>query len=156
MKVQARRSAASRRSRTTAVVGATAAVGTMGLMALAAGTALAEEPGRCNETVNVRAEPDVASPLVGVCPAGTAVQVGEIREGFLYLTDYEGWAAWEYVSLGGEQTADPASPTENGAAVEEPAAGEVTALDGPVNETTGETSYSEGTPSTTPTVPDGS
>ena len=91
--------AARRRTRTVAAIGAAVAAGTAGLMVLAVGTAAADEPGRCNETVKVRAEPNLDAPVVGVCEAGTAVQIGEIREGYLYLTDYQGWAAWEYLTI---------------------------------------------------------
>jgi hypothetical protein len=73
-----RRATAGRRARTVAGVGAAVAVGTAGLMALAAGTAAADEPGRCHGTVNVRAEPDLAAPVVGVCPGGTAMPDGEM------------------------------------------------------------------------------
>jgi hypothetical protein len=90
---------ARRRIRTAAAIGAAVAAGTAGLMVLAVGTAAADEPGRCHETVKVRAEPNLDAPQVGVCPAGTAVQIGEIREGYLYLTDYAGWAAWEYLTI---------------------------------------------------------
>lgn len=101
MKVLLRNPAATarRRTRTVAAIGAAVAAGTAGLMVLAVGTAAADEPGRCNEKVKVHAEPSLDAPVVGVCEAGTAVQIGEIREGYLYLTDYAGWAAWEYLTI---------------------------------------------------------
>jgi hypothetical protein len=110
MKVLLRNPAATarRRTRTVAAIGAAVAAGTTGLMVLAVGTAAADEPGRCNETVKVRAEPNLNAPQVGVCPAGTAVQIGEIREGYLYLTDYAGWAAWEYLTIDDPAATDPA------------------------------------------------
>jgi uncharacterized protein YraI len=122
MKVQWRipAAAAQRRARTVAAVGAAVAVGTTGLMVLAVGTAAADEPGRCNETVNVRAEPDRTAPIVGVCPAGTAVQIAEIREGYLYLTDYAGWAAWEYLTIGGEPTDPSTDPSTTEPAATDP------------------------------------
>jgi hypothetical protein len=84
-------------------------------MVLAVGTAAADEPGRCNETVKVHAEPNLDAPEVGVCPAGTAVRIGEIREGYLYLTDYAGWAAWEYLTID--------DPADTAPADTDPAAG---------------------------------
>lgn len=146
--------AAQRRARTVAQVGAAVAFGTAGLMVLAVGTAAADEPGRCNETVNVRSEPSPDAPIVGVCQAGAPVQIGEIREGYLYLTDYEGWAAWEFLSIGGEPT-DPAStePTTTSTAPTA-AATTVTPLgQSDVEDATGgDTSSSGSTLSTTPTA----
>ncbi len=122
--------AARRRTRTVAAVGAAVAAGTAGLMVLAVGTAAADEPGRCNETVKVRAEPNLDAPVVGVCPAGTAVQIGEIREGYLYLTDYAGWAAWEYLTIddpAAPPPTDPAAGTGPADQVSTPTTGETTA-----------------------------
>jgi hypothetical protein len=97
-----------RPGRAAAVVGAVVAVSATTLMALVAGTAAASEPGRCVENVNVRAEPDVASRIVAMCEAGTEVQVGETRNGFVRLTDLGGWSAQEYVSVNGAAPAAPA------------------------------------------------
>ena len=167
--------AATRRARTLAAVGAAIAVGTTGLMVLAVGTAAADEPGRCTEAVKVRAEPDLTAPVVGVCPAGTAVQVGEIREGYLYLTDYAGWVAWEYVMISepsgpaepagaaptdaepsGAEPADAAPTDQVSAPTTEPTTAATTAT-GPGSssavDTAGEDpAYRASTPSTTPTA----
>jgi hypothetical protein len=118
---------ARRRARALAAIGAAVAAGTTGLMVLAVGTAAADEPGRCNETVKVRAEPDRDAPEVGVCPAGTAVQIGEIREGYLYLTDYAGWAAWEYLTIDDPADTAPAAGTGPADQLSTPTTGETTA-----------------------------
>ena len=139
-------------------------------MVLAVGTAAADEPGRCTEAVKVRAEPDLTAPVVGVCPAGTAVQVGEIREGYLYLTDYAGWVAWEYVTISepsgpaepagaepsGAEPADAAPTDQVSAPTTEPTTAATTAT-GPGSssavDTAGEDpAYRASTPSTTPTA----
>jgi hypothetical protein len=67
-------------------------------MALAVGTASAAAPGRCTTDVNVRTEPAVTAPVVGRCAEGTAVQVGEERDGFVQLAELGGWAAAQYVA----------------------------------------------------------
>lgn len=95
--------------RTVAVVGAMVAVGATTLMGIAAGTASAQAPGRCLENVNVRAEPSIASRIVAVCEAGTAVQTDRIRNGFVQLTDLGGWAAAEYVEVDGSPAGAPGS-----------------------------------------------
>jgi hypothetical protein len=136
---------APRRARTLAAIGAAVTVGTAGLMVLAVGTAAADEPGRCNETVKVRAEPNLDAPVVGVCEAGTAVQIGKIREGYLYLTDYAGWAAWEYLTID-----DPAGTTP---ADTDPAAGTGPA-DRASTPTTGETTAATTAPRSTSSAVD--
>lgn len=117
MKVQRRdpEAAARRRALAVATVGAAVAGVTAGLMVLAVGTAAADEPGRCVRSVAVHTAPDLLSPVVAECPAGTPVEVGEIREGFLYLNDYPGWVAWEHVSLGGAADEPAPTGTETGA-----------------------------------------
>jgi hypothetical protein len=101
-----------RPGRATAAVGAVVAVSATAAVALVSGTATATpdvtEPGRCTKNVNVRAEPDVATKIVALCEEGTAVQVGEAREGFLQLTNFGGWAAQEYVSVNGRAPAPAA------------------------------------------------
>jgi hypothetical protein len=78
---------------------------------VALGTAAAaDEPGRCTANVNVREEPNVDSRIVALCEAGTAVQVGETRDGFVHLAELGGWSAEQYVAVDGRQPAEPAVP----------------------------------------------
>jgi hypothetical protein len=104
-----------RPGRAAAVVGGVVAVSATAAVALVTGTATAtptdDESGRCTKNVNVRAEPDVTSRIVGLCEQGTEVQVGESRDGFLQLTNLGGWAAQEYVSVNGSAPA-PAGSSE--------------------------------------------
>lgn len=106
-----------RPGRATAVVGAVLAVSATAAVALLSGTATAtpspEQPGRCTKNVNVRAEPDAASRIVALCEEGTAVKVGEARDGFLRLTNLGGWAAQEYVSINGRAPAPAARATNS-------------------------------------------
>lgn len=97
-----------RPGRAVAAVGAVVAVSATTLMALLAGNAAAAEPGKCVQNVNVRAAPDIGSRIVGLCEAGTAVQVGETRNGFVRLLDLGGWSAQEFVSVNGAAPAAPA------------------------------------------------
>lgn len=90
-----------RPGRTAAVVGAVVAVSATTLMGVLAGTASAVAPGRCTENVNVRAEPSTTSRIVALCEAGTAVETGTTRDGFVQITDLGGWAAQEYISVDG-------------------------------------------------------
>jgi hypothetical protein len=98
-----------RPGRATAVVGAVVAVSATAAVALLSGTAAATpdagQAGKCTKNVNVRAEPDTTSRIVALCEEGTAVQVGESRDGFLRLTNLGGWAAQEYVSVNGRAPA---------------------------------------------------
>ena len=71
-----------RSTRTVAAVGAVVAAGTATFMAVAAGTASADEPGHCLQNVNVRAEADVNSRIVAMCEAGTQVTIGPEKEGW--------------------------------------------------------------------------
>ncbi|WP_232663646.1 SH3 domain-containing protein [Pseudonocardia sp. TRM90224] len=87
------------------------AVGAATLMALVAGTATAAEPGQCVENVNVREQPRADARIVALCEAGTAVQVGENRDGFVQLTDVGGWAAQEFVRVNGTVPEAPADRT---------------------------------------------
>ncbi|QJY48474.1 SH3 domain-containing protein [Pseudonocardia broussonetiae] len=100
-----------RPGRTAAVVGAVVAVSATTLMGVLAGTASAVSPGRCVENVNVRAEPSIDSRIVAVCEAGTAVETGRIRDGFVQLTDQGGWASEQYVSVGGAAPATGSAPS---------------------------------------------
>jgi hypothetical protein len=90
-----------RPDRAAATAGALLAASTATAMALAAGTAAADEPGRCVTDVNVHAEPVISAPVVGRCAAGTAVQVGEEQDGFVHLAELGGWAAGQYVTVDG-------------------------------------------------------
>jgi hypothetical protein len=93
--------------RAIAVTGAAVAVGAAALMT--AGVAAADAPGRCAENVNVRAEPSIDAPIVAVCEAGTAVTTGRVSDGFVELTDLDGWAAAEYVEVDGRRVGAPGS-----------------------------------------------
>lgn len=102
--------------RAAAAVAAVLALTTTATVALVT-TASADEPGRCLENVNVREKPDVNSRIVALCEAGTEVQVGETRTGFVRLTDLGGWAAQQYVAVNGRAPAageqgSPAPGTE--------------------------------------------
>ncbi|HYH31631.1 MAG TPA: SH3 domain-containing protein [Pseudonocardia sp.] len=103
-----------RPGRAAAVVGAVVAVSASAAVALVSGTAVADEPGRCAENVNVRAEPDITSRIVALCERGTEVQTGESRDGFVQITSLGGWAAQEYVSVNGQ----PPAPAERESAFE--------------------------------------
>jgi hypothetical protein len=98
-----------RPGRAAAVVGTVLAVSAGTTMALVA-TAAADEPGRCVTNVNVREQPDITSRIVALCEAGTEVQVGETRDGFVQLTNLGGWSAQQYVSVAGRPPAEPAAP----------------------------------------------
>jgi hypothetical protein len=106
-----------RPGRATAVVGAVVAVSATAAVALLSGTATAtpsaEQPGRCTKNVNVRAEPDTTSRIVALCEEGTAVKVGEARDGFLRLTNLGGWAAQEYISVNGRAPAAASRATNS-------------------------------------------
>ena len=100
------------KARLVAVAGAVAATGAATVMALVSGTAAAAPDattaGRCTDNVNVRAQPDTSSDIVAVCERGQAVKVGESRDGFVRLTDLDGWASAKYVSTGPAKA--PAAP----------------------------------------------
>jgi hypothetical protein len=101
-----------RPGRAAAVVGAVLAVSASATVALVA-TASADEPGRCIKNVNIREKPDVDSRIVALCEAGTQVQVGETRDGFVHLTNLGGWSAQQYVAVNGRTPSAPAA-TEAG------------------------------------------
>ena len=96
--------------RAAAGVGALVAAGAVTLVVVG-GTANAAGTGRCTDNVNVRESPDITSEIVAVCERGQAVQVGRTEDGFVQLTDLEGWAAQEYVSVDGRPPAAAARPT---------------------------------------------
>ena len=83
--------------RVAAAVGAVLAAGTTTFMALAAGTASADEPGRCTQNVNIREEPDAQSRIVALCEAGTKVQLGDERDGWVHIDELGGWASKDFV-----------------------------------------------------------
>jgi uncharacterized protein YraI len=96
--------------RAAAGVGALVAAGAVTLVVVG-GTANAAGTGRCTDNVNVRETPDITSDIVAVCERGQAVQVGKTQDGFVQLTDLDGWAAQEYVSVDGRAPAAAARPT---------------------------------------------
>jgi hypothetical protein len=96
--------------RAAAGVGALVAAGAMTIVVVG-GTANAAGTGRCTDNVNVREAPDITSQIVAVCERGQAVQVGKTQDGFVQLTDLDGWAAQEYVSVNGRAPAASARPT---------------------------------------------
>ena len=100
-----------RPARVAAVVSAIAAVGA-GTM-IAVGTASAAEPAKCVENVNVREEPRIDSKVVALCEAGTTVEAGEIRNGFVKLNDLGGWSAQEYISINGQKPVKPGTTTDS-------------------------------------------
>jgi hypothetical protein len=96
--------------RAAAGVGALVAAGAVTLVVVG-GTANAAGTGRCTDNVNVRESPDITSEIVAVCERGQSVQVGKTEDGFVQLTDLDGWAAQEYVSVDGRAPAAAARPT---------------------------------------------
>ena len=110
------------RVRVVAAVGAVVAAGTTTVLALTAGSASADEPGRCTDNVNVREEPDAVAKIVALCEAGTRVALGEERDGFVRIDELGGWAAREFVTTDGG--------TPDGAAREAGEAGEGRGVDG--------------------------
>lgn len=117
-----------RPGRAAAVVGAVVAVSATSLIALLGGTAAADEPGKCAENVNLRAEPDPASKIVALCEAGTAVKVGETSGDFVKLVDpnpngeLNGWAAKEFISIAGAEPGAARTEATPGTANGAPAA----------------------------------
>ena len=97
-----------RSTRTVAAVGAVVAAGTATFMAVAAGTASADEPGHCLQNVNVREEADVNSRIVAMCEAGTQVTIGPEKEGWAYLENLRGWASRDFIKA--DQAPAPAAP----------------------------------------------
>ncbi len=85
-------------ARLAAAVAAVVAATTTTALALTAGSASADEPGRCLQNVNVRENPDAASRIVALCEAGTPVRLGEERDGFVRVDELGGWAARDFVT----------------------------------------------------------
>ena len=104
-----------RRGRVAAAVGGLVAAGAATVMVLA-GTASAAEQGRCTDNVNVRSQPSASASVVTVCRRGTDVTIGERRNGFVQLTNLNGWAAEQYVSGGARSTAPSSSTSASRAA----------------------------------------
>lgn len=98
-----------RRARMAVAIGALAAAGAGTMVAV--GTASAAEPAKCVENVKIREEPRIDAPVVAVCEAGTAVEAGEIRNGFVQLVDLGGWSAQEYISINGQRPVKPGNST---------------------------------------------
>ena len=86
-----------RPARLVAAVGAVLAAGTTTFMALVAGNASADEPGRCTQNVNVREDPQADAKIVALCEAGKQVKLGEERGGFVHLDELGGWASKDFV-----------------------------------------------------------
>jgi hypothetical protein len=101
-------------ARVAAVVGAIAAVGAGTVFVV--GTASAAEPAKCVDNVNVREEPRIDSKVIALCEAGTVVEAGEVRNGFVKLTDLGGWSAQEYISINGQKPVKPSSSRDTGSA----------------------------------------
>jgi uncharacterized protein YraI len=86
-----------RPARVAAATGAVVVAGAATMLAVAAGTASADEPGRCTQNVNIREEPDAQSRIVALCEAGTKVQLGDERDGWVHIDELGGWASKEFV-----------------------------------------------------------
>lgn len=99
-----------RPGRVATVIGAVAAV-SAATIGVVVGTASAAEPAKCVDNVNVREEPRIDSRVVALCEAGTTVEAGEIRNGFVRLTDLGGWSSQEFISINGQK---PVKPTTGG------------------------------------------
>ena len=97
-----------RPARIAAAVGATVAAGATAMLAVTA-TASADEPGRCLQNVNVREEPDAESRIVALCEAGTKVELGEERDGFVRIDELGGWASKDYVKADERSSSDDRS-----------------------------------------------
>jgi uncharacterized protein YraI len=97
--------------RLAAAVGAVIAAGTTTFFALAAGTASADEPGRCTQNVNVREEPDATSRIVALCESGTQVMLGAEQDGWVRLDEQGGWASKEFVKA--DETASGSSTSRD-------------------------------------------
>ena len=86
-----------RPARVAAATGAVVVAGAATMLAVAAGTASADEPGRCVQNVNIREEPNAQSRIVALCEAGTKVQLGDERDGWVHIDELGGWASKDYV-----------------------------------------------------------
>jgi hypothetical protein len=104
-----------RPARVAAAAGAVVAAGTATMLAVAAGTASADEPGRCVQNVNIREEPDAQSRIVALCEAGTKVQLGDERDGFVRIDELGGWASKDYVKADESSAHSDSSSSGDGA-----------------------------------------
>ena len=112
-----------RRGRAAAVVGGLVAAGATTVLVMV-GTASAAEQGRCTDNVNVRSQPSATASVVTVCKRGTDVTIGERRNGYVQLTNLNGWASEQYVSANPGRTGSAtttkstttSSPTTSGSA----------------------------------------
>ena len=86
-----------RPARVAAATGAVVVAGAATMLAVAAGTASADEPCRCVQNVNIREEPNAQSRIVALCEAGTKVQLGDERDGWVHIDELGGWASKDYV-----------------------------------------------------------
>jgi hypothetical protein len=86
-----------RPARIAAGAGAVVVAGAAAMLAVAAGTASADEPGHCLQNVNIREEPDAQSRIVALCEAGTQVKLGAERDGWVRIDELGGWASKDYV-----------------------------------------------------------
>ena len=100
--------------RLAAAVGAVIAAGTTTFFALAAGTASADEPGRCTQNVNVREEPDATSRIVALCESGTQVMLGAEQDGWVRLDEQGGWASKEFVKADESSSSSSTSRDRDG------------------------------------------
>ena len=96
-----------RPARVAAATGAVVVAGAATMLAVAAGTASADEPGRCLQNVNIREEPDAQSRIVALCEEGTQVKLGAERDGFVRIDELGGWASKDYVKA--DETPSPGS-----------------------------------------------
>jgi len=117
--------------RVAATVGAVLAAGTTTFMALAAGTASADEPGRCTQNVNVREDPNPHAKIVGLCEAGKRVKLGEARDGFVHIDELGGWVSDDYVK------ADDSGSDEHGASANDDRSADDTS-NGDANDSSGD------------------
>ncbi len=90
-----------RRARLLLTAGTVVVAGASTVVALAAGTAAADEPGRCAQHVNVREHPAATSRIVALCEAGTPVVLGEERAGWVRLDELGGWISTGHVTTSG-------------------------------------------------------
>ena len=131
-----------RPARIAAAVGATVAAGAAAMLAVTA-TASADEPGRCLQNVNIREEPDAESRIVALCEAGTKVELGEERDGFVRIDELGGWASKDYVKADETSSSDHRS---GGSGSDDERSG---------GDSHGDSHDPAGTPAGTPTTPTG-
>jgi hypothetical protein len=118
-------------ARVVAAVAAVIAAGTTTVLALTAGTAVADEAGRCTQNVNVREKPEATSRIVALCEAGTEVMLGAERDDFVYLDKLHGWASKEFVTADGAAAGTGGSDAASEDADADSADADGTDADGP-------------------------